>query len=70
MNKYNFIKDVIIDFFKFMFIFISFSLVTIFITIIASKLDEKREGNACYEIYATDGVILKKCQKYFDEGVE
>lgn len=28
---------------------------------------KKRE---CYEIYATDNVILKKCEKYFEGGKE
>ena len=33
-----------------------------------SEYDEdRRNKKECYEIYVTDNVILKKCQKYFDE---
>lgn len=28
---------------------------------------EKQEKNKCYEIYATDNVILKRCEKYFED---
>lgn len=28
---------------------------------------ETQEKNNCFEIYATDNVVLKKCEKYFEE---
>lgn len=42
-----------------------FAVVCLFI-VVASKTDEMMNKRECYEIYATDNVILKKCQKYFE----
>ena len=32
----------------------------------AIKADYEMNKRECYEIYATDNVILKKCEKYFE----
>lgn len=49
-------------------------IVIIFIICVISKgLDEKEEEAKqldCYKTYAVDGVILKKCQEYFEEVKE
>ena len=34
------------------------------------KTDYEMDKRECYEIYATDNVILKKCEKYFERGKE
>ena len=42
------------------FLFIAFTI----------KTDYEMNKRECYEIYATDNVILKKCEKYFERGKE
>ena len=32
--------------------------------------EEEHKKDRCYEIYATDNVILKECEKYFDRSNE
>ena len=32
--------------------------------------EEKHKKDRCYEIYATDNVILKECEKYFGRSDE
>lgn len=45
---------------------------TIFLIFVAGfallgiKDAKDKDRNECYEIYATDNVILKKCEKYFE----
>lgn len=36
----------------------------------AIKTDYEMDKRECYEIYATDNVILKKCEKFFERGKE
>lgn len=60
---------------EYIFECLSFCLVIVVFTTLMGygllKLDEydtnRRNKKECYEIYATDNVILKKCQKYFKE---
>lgn len=42
------------------FLFIAFAI----------KTDYEMDKRECYEIYATDNVILKKCEKFFEGGKE
>lgn len=46
-------------------VLVGFIVIILFIVGVskAGNLMDKRE---CYEIYATDNVILKKCKKYFE----
>lgn len=44
---------------------LSFIAVAIFI-IICDKGAKEIDKRNCYEVYATDGVILKKCEKFFE----
>ena len=49
------------------------SLVIFFFVVIGTTLeedDEKNEKLECYETYVIDKVILKKCEKYFEEVAE
>lgn len=42
-------------------------IVVVGIALLGIKGAKDKDRNECYEIYATDNVILKKCEKYFDE---
>ena len=42
------------------FLFIAFAIHT----------ENEMNKRNCYEIYATDNVILKRCEKYFERGKE
>lgn len=66
MSKFDYVKDWL----RYILLLMIGFIVCAFIVITAHKLDDKREKNYCYEIYATDNVILKKCQKYFDKEVK
>lgn len=47
--------------------FLVFGLI-IFGFVLWARADENyREKKDCYEIYATDNVILKKCERYFKD---
>lgn len=37
----------------------------VLLTSLAIKPSNEEKKSECYEIYATDNVILKKCEKYF-----
>ena len=38
--------------------------------LLAIKDAKDKDRNECYEIYATDNVILKRCEKYLERGKE
>ena len=38
--------------------------------LLAIKDAKDKDRNECYKIYATDNVILKRCEKYFERGKE
>ena len=59
----NFLWEIL----KFLFIVLVGFTVFIGFVLLCSKFDEKRDKQECYEIYATDNVILKKCEKYFEK---
>ena len=50
-------------------IFSVFFVIVILVLMVKTdiSIEERRIKEKCYEIYATDNVILKKCQKYFEE---
>ena len=58
--------DFLIDVAKFLFVVLAGFAVALLFVVVASKADELMKRRECYEIYATDNVILKKCQKYFE----
>lgn len=62
-------KEFIINFLKLLVLLFGIAVFVIFVKVISDKLDDKRNKEKCYEIYATDNVILKKCEKYFDKEV-
>ncbi len=41
-------------------------LFVLFVVKISEYLQNQQDKKECYEIYATDDVILKKCKKYFE----
>lgn len=60
-------KEFIIDVLKVLFLMLV-TFVIIALTVLLIAYDENRQSKKeCYEIYATDNVILKKCEKYFDK---
>lgn len=44
-----------------------FGLIIFALTLWAIADENYREKKDCYEIYATDNVILKKCEQYFKD---
>lgn len=44
-------------------------LIFMFVYVIPFKVEENKKDR-CYEIYVTDNVILKECEKYFDRSDE
>lgn len=62
INFLNFLIDVG----KFLGMVLAVFVVVALFIVFASKTDEIMDKRECYEIYATDNVILKKCQKYFE----
>lgn len=41
-------------------------IVVVGVALLGIKDAKDKDRNECYEIYATDNVILKKCEKYFE----
>lgn len=60
-------KDFIEDVLQLLFIISVCALIGAIVIILKVKFDEKQAKTECYEIYATDNVILKKCEKYFEK---
>ena len=58
----NFLVDVL----KFLGIVLAIFIIVIAFIAFTVKTDSEMKKRECYEIYATDGVILKKCEKFFD----
>ena len=60
------------DILKFILLSIILSAVVIAFVYGWVRLDEydtdRRNKKECYEIYATDNVVLKRCNKYFEEN--
>ena len=52
---------------KFLFLVLVGFAIFIAFVLLCAKFDERQSKQECYEIYATDNVILKKCEKYFEE---
>ena len=52
---------------KFAFIMLCCFGVVILIIVFAIKTEDAMNKRECYEIYATDNVILKKCERYFEK---
>ena len=63
-------KEVVIDILKCLGITVIGSIIIIIICFAFGTVDNVQEKQECYEIYATDNVILKKCEKYFDKEKE
>lgn len=45
-------------------------IVVVGVALLGIKDAKDKDRNECYEIYATDNVILKRCEKYFERGKE
>ena len=56
------------EFLQFILIMLIFCGVVFLFIAFAIKTDYEMKKRECYEIYATDNVILKKCEKYFEGG--
>lgn len=55
------------EMFKLLFIFIIGMLVFICFVLVHSGFEKERQKKECYEIYATDNIKLKKCERFFEE---
>lgn len=64
--KYDFL-NFLIDLGKLLFSILIVFIVVILIIAFAIKTEDIMDKRECYEIYATDNVILKKCERYFDK---
>lgn len=64
--KYS-ILNFFMDVGKFVFFVLAVSIIVILIVAFAIKTEDIMNKRECYEIYATDNVILKKCKKYFEK---
>ena len=62
---YDFL-NFLIDVGKFLFFVMAVLIVVALFVLFASKTEETMNKRECYEIYAIDNVILKKCEKYFE----
>ncbi len=45
-------------------------IIIVLFALLGIKDAKDKDKRNCYEIYATDNVILKKCEKYFEGGKE
>ena len=64
--KYDFL-NFLIDLGKLLFSILIVFIVVILIIAFAIKTEDTMDKRECYEIYATDNVILKKCERYFEK---
>lgn len=58
------------EFLQFILAMLIFCGVVVSIIAFAIKSDYEIQKRECYEIYATDNVILKKCEKFFERSVQ
>lgn len=58
------------EFLQFILAMLIFCGVIVSIIAFAIKSDYEIQKRECYEIYATDNVILKKCEKFFERSVQ
>lgn len=58
--------DSMIDVGKFVATVLAGLIISILIIALVNAMNNKWDKEECYEIYATDNVILKKCEKYFE----
>lgn len=63
MDTYDIVKGIVAT-----IIIVAFLIFMIFYAIPIKEEEDKK--NRCYEIYATDNVILKECEKYFGRSDE
>lgn len=56
------------EFLQFIIAMLIFCGVVASIIAFAIKSDYEIQKRECYEIYATDNVILKKCEKFFERN--
>ena len=63
----DFLIDFLIDLGQLLFSILIVFVVFILILAFAIKTEDIMNERECYEIYATDNVILKKCERYFDK---
>ena len=58
------------EFLQFILAMLIFCGVVASIIAFAIKSDYEMNKRECYEIYATDNVILKKCEKFFERSAQ
>lgn len=63
---YDFL-DVLYELLKFIGLVVAVFIAIALFVVICDRGAKEIDKRNCYEVYATDGVILKKCKKFFEE---